>query len=116
MRSTSISATLTSMIPNFVYDVYERLRQGGGLGCSDRFNQLPELRQRWMVIGRPSATDLRPYRPRLGALLLNAPKVHPGLTENRNFIFLDPPLQQQYRKLFNTFFSPRRIERAEAGA
>ncbi len=103
--------------PEFVYDVYERMREGGDLVYSDRFNQLPELRQRldghWEAIGYEICDHIVHDWEHFSS---NAPKVHPGLTENRNFIFLDPPLQQQYRKLFNTFFSPRRIEQAEAGA
>jgi cytochrome P450 len=103
--------------PYFIYDVYEKMREDGDLSYSDRPTQIPELSQfaegHWEAIGFDVCDQIVHDWKHFTS---NASSVHQGVMARHSFILLDPPLQLEYRRLVNVFFSPRRIERAEGTA
>src|SRR5262249_7699162 len=103
--------------PSSVYDVYEKMRERGDLVYSDSSIPNSDLGQdadgHWQAVGFELCGQIVHDWAHFTS---NTSSVYTGVPERRNFIFLDPPLQQQYRKMVNVFFSPRRIEGAEGTA
>jgi cytochrome P450 len=103
--------------PELIYEVYDEMRDSGGLAYSDQPTQIPELTKyaegHWEAVAFDACEEIVHDWDRFTS---NASTVHPGVTPRRSFIMLDPPLQQRYRKVVNFYFSPRRVERAEVTA
>jgi cytochrome P450 len=101
--------------PGLIYEVYDKMREKGDLLFSDQpsLMSMVESAQHWVAIGFEACDRILHNWDDFSS---NASAIHPEVPENRTVLGLDPALQQQFRKLLNPYFSPRRIEKAEATA
>jgi len=103
--------------PDFIYEVEEHMRKKADLLPSPPSppydNYGPQL-SHFVAVGRDLVDEIL-HDPALFSSDFKAsyPEIDKQYEHNSGFLTSDPPMQQKYRKFFNPFFSPRRIEAME---